>query len=70
MKKFLNPKSGSIFEEADIEHMLEECTAVRSRLSEWEQEFIESMTEQFADKTHITEKQLVILERIYARYTS
>jgi hypothetical protein len=69
-KKFRNDSTGSEFDVSDIEHMLEQCIDVRSKLSDWEKEFIDNLEEQFESTTNLSEKQLNKLERIYAEKTS
>jgi hypothetical protein len=65
----VNTETGSIFNEEDIEQMLSTCAEHGSRLTEWERGFVESLTDQFEEKTTISEKQLVTLEKIYAAKT-
>lgn len=38
-------------------------------LTKWEQDFVDSITEQFAQRGSISERQQEILERIYAEKT-
>lgn len=39
-------------------------------LTKWEKDFMESITEQFANRRSLSDKQEEILERIYAEKTS
>lgn len=51
-------------------HMLRELESPSKQLTNWEQNFIESVTEQFHDRDSLTDKQLQIIERIYAEKTA
>jgi hypothetical protein len=54
---------------ADIEHMLTSCDQDSDRLSKWEQDFIESLAEQWEERGTLSERQREILERIYEEKT-
>lgn len=49
-----------------IEDWLSQCENQFTKLSKWEQDFVESLREQFTQRGRLSEKQLEILERIYA----
>ncbi len=54
----------------EIQQMLDDCEARESRLTEWEAEFIDSVSRQFADKGSLSEKQDARLEAIWERVTT
>ena len=45
------------------------CLEVETELSKWEYDFILSLQEQLEHKSHLSERQEEILERIYAERT-
>lgn len=49
----------------EILKMIEDCEKRESKLSEWEQDFIQSISE----KESLTQKQIGILEKIWERVT-
>jgi hypothetical protein len=49
----------------EISQMIEDCEKRQSKLSEWEQDFIQSISE----KDSLTEKQIGILEKIWEKVT-
>lgn len=53
-----------------IEEWIQAINEFSWRLSKWETDFMESITEQFETKRWISDKQEEILERIYAEKTS
>ena len=53
--------------EAQIAHMLEHGADYTEKLTEWEGEFLDSVTEQFDSRGDLSEKQVEILERIYCK---
>lgn len=67
--KFKNPKTNSEFTSEQIEKMIDSCLQVSRDLTEWEDNFISDLFEQFETLGDITEKQLQILEDIYAKKT-
>lgn len=52
-----------------IQHFLDELQRPARELTEWEENFIESITDQFNRKRDLSDKQFKILERIYAEKT-
>lgn len=52
-----------------VRSWLDLCNEHVDRLTKWEQDFIASLTEQFDAGRTLTERQLEILERIYAAKT-
>lgn len=52
-----------------IEHWINTVNEDGFKLSKWELDFMESITEQFAQKNWISDKQEEILERIYVDKT-
>lgn len=55
-------------DQAVIKDWLDQCSQSR-RLTKWEQDFIESISEQFDERGSISDRQEEILERIYAERT-
>lgn len=56
-----------------IKHMLtslEDTSQLVEDLSEWEDNFVSSVRQQFENKGDLSDKQFEILERIYARKTA
>lgn len=53
-----------------VEHWLEELETPYKRLTDWEQQFVESVSDQLTNRGHLSERQLEILERIYAEKTA
>ena len=51
-------------------HMLESLESPSRELTKWEENFIESVTEQYQTKGWLSDRQLEILEKIYAEKTS
>ena len=49
--------------------MIDEVNMHGVNLTKWEKDFMESITEQFAGRKSISDKQEEILERIYAEKT-
>jgi len=53
----------------DIENAIEDCQSATSAsncpFNEWEEEFIESIAEQWSEKSYLTEKQMDTLQRIW-----
>jgi CO dehydrogenase/acetyl-CoA synthase beta subunit len=52
-----------------VEHMFESLERPTKDLTKWELGFIESITEQWTTKEWISDRQLEILEKIYADRT-
>lgn len=50
-----------------IGEVLDACESEMGSLSKWEQGFIESVSDQYANRGFLSEKQLEILERIYLK---
>lgn len=53
----------------EIQQMLDDCEAREFRLTEWEIGFIDSISDQFAKKGSLSEKQDERLESIWNRVT-
>lgn len=53
----------------DIAQMIEDCEARDSKLSEWEQQFIDSIGRQLAKTGSLSPKQQERLEAIWERIT-
>ncbi len=53
----------------DIAQMIEDCEARDSKLSEWEQQFIDSIGAQLARTGGLSQKQRERLEEIWNRVT-
>ena len=53
----------------DIAQMIEDCEARDSKLSEWEQQFIDSIGRQLAKNGSLSQKQRDRLEEIWNRVT-
>lgn len=52
-----------------IKHWIETVNDEGVNLTKWEQDFMDSITEQFEERNWISHKQEEILERIYAEKT-
>ena len=52
-----------------VKHMLGELETPKRELTKWEDDFIGSITEQFERQGSLSERQVEILERIYAEKT-
>lgn len=50
-----------------IAYVLSQCEDYTERLSEWERNFVESVTEQFERRGSLSEKQEDVLEKIYCK---
>ena len=46
-------------------HMLEALETANKKLTKWEEDFIESITEQYKTRGFMTDRQAEILKRIY-----
>lgn len=53
----------------DVDRMFEQVGLHGVNLTPWEEDFIESARDQWAAKRSLSDKQLEILERIYAQRT-
>jgi len=51
-------------------HMLELLESPSKELTKWEENFIESVTDQYQTKQWLSDRQLEILEKIYAEKTA
>jgi hypothetical protein len=53
------------------QHMLDSLETPSRELTKWEDDFVESLREQFSSsRSRLSERQLEILERIYAEKTA
>jgi hypothetical protein len=50
-----------------IRYMLDHCADFEERMTEWERNFLESITEQFEQRGSLSEKQIEVVERIYCK---
>ena len=50
-----------------LRSLIDHCLDFTERLSDWEREFMDSISEQLDDRRTLSEKQTEILERIYCR---
>jgi len=53
-----------------IARMLESLKTPSHELTKWEEDFIESVDEQFTERGGLSDRQIEILEKIYAGKTS
>ena len=53
----------------DHQQMIDDCEARESRLSDWEREFISSLSEQIGRGRTLTPKQAETLERVWNQAT-
>lgn len=53
-----------------VKHMLRELEMPAKRLTSWELSFLESVSDQFTSRGSLSEKQVEVLERIYAEKTA
>ena len=52
-----------------VTHMLHELEAPVRDLTKWEEDFVTSVTDQFERRGSLSDRQIEILERIYAEKT-
>jgi hypothetical protein len=64
-KKILLPNERTTL----ITHMLSSLEAPYKELSKWEEDFLVSVTDQWETRQSLSDKQVEILERIYAEKT-
>lgn len=50
--------------------MLEDCEKRESRMSDWEQKFIDSLGHQITHDRPVSQKQIEVLDRIWEKVTS
>ncbi len=53
-----------------IQHMFDELNAPVKELTDWEYNFLASISDQFSNRGTLSDKQFEILERIYAEKTA
>ena len=53
-----------------IEHMLQALDTPHKTLTKWEEDFIESLADQFETRKSLSDRQYEILERIYSEKTN
>jgi uncharacterized membrane-anchored protein len=53
-----------------VAHMLDSLKTPSRELTKWEEDFIESVDEQFTERGSLSERQFEILERVYAEKTA
>jgi hypothetical protein len=53
----------------DIEQMLADCEARESKLTQWEIDFIQSLSDQFSERA-LSDRQINKLEAIWERVTA
>jgi len=49
--------------------MIEDCEKRESRMTEWEQSFIDSVSKQISSKEYLSPKQVEIIDRIWEKVT-
>ena len=54
----------------EVAYWLKELESVGIDFTKWELGFLESVTEQFANKQHLSDRQYEILKRIYEKKTA
>ena len=59
----------STLDPARIREVLDGLAPEQRRMSQWEQNFLDSVTEQYDSRGSLSEKQMEILERLWVRYT-
>jgi hypothetical protein len=50
-----------------LKEVFDDVEANTDRLTEWERQFLESVSDQFTQRGSLSEKQLEVLERIYLK---
>ena len=53
----------------NVAHFLSALETPSRELTKWEQSFVESLTEQFAERGRVSDRQFEILEAIYTEKT-
>ena len=53
-----------------LQHWVDTIQEEGRRLTSWEEEFVDSIAERLANRRSLSERQMEILERIYAEKTS
>lgn len=56
-------------QQALIEHMLSELESPSKQLTDWEENFLESVAGQYAERRYLSDRQFEVLERIYTEKT-
>ena len=54
---------------AEALQLVEDCETRESRLSDWEREFIDSVRRQLESRRNLSDRQLEVLEKIWANVT-
>lgn len=57
------------YKPADIEYFIEKINSEARGLSKWQSDFMDSITEQWNERHSLSERQVEVLERIYADKT-
>jgi len=70
IRKFKNSATGSEFTVEQVQEMIDKIEAEARGLTEWEQHFINDMVKVFPRTANLSEKQLEVIERIYAAKTN
>lgn len=52
---------------AAIQHMINHCSDFTDKLSDWENQFLESVSDQFDRNGSLSPKQVAVLEGIYTK---
>jgi hypothetical protein len=55
--------------ETEVEQLIEDCMNRESKLTQWEANFIQSISEQLKRKPSLSQKQTEILKKIWERVT-
>ncbi len=58
-----------MIDQEDIETVIEDCMKRESKMSEWEQGFVQSISEQFDKSGSLSSTQNETLERIWEKVT-
>jgi len=53
----------------ETQEMIDDCNARYEKLSEWEENFVDSVEKQLEERGYLSDKQLQILEKLWERVT-
>ena len=51
-----------------IQYMLEDLNKKHDEMTQWESDFIDSISDQFEDKRNLSDRQCAILESLFGKY--
>ena len=63
-RKFRNSETGSEFSIFDIQKMISACQDHPAKLTDWELNFVDDIDEYFDHHKYLSEKQVMLLEKI------